>query len=212
LGGVGGTGGAAGTVSGSGSGAGGDSGTGGAGTGGGGIGGEAGSPSSSGGFGGVQFDSAAHCAPGDYFGDGELEKNRAFGGLAITCSGDERLRGLDNGIGDSDDGWVIVESLLLPQPMTVGEATAFSLEIESLSARPTGSQYEYWAASSDCGASGALEKFFELPVSESGVYCGELTASVAYSHLIVVARPLGDVDGGGSTQRGSTVCISGSCP
>lgn len=214
LGGAGGAGGAAGTVGGM-SGAGGVGGVSGttAGAGGnGGTGGDGGSTAGNGGFGGVQFDAASHCAPGDYFGDGELEANRAFGGLAITCSGDERLQGLANGIGDSEDGWVTVISILLPQPMTIGEVTSFSLEIESLSAKPTGSQYEYWAASSDCGAVGEIEKFFEMPISNSDVYCGEIIPSAAYSHMLMVARPLSDVDGGGSTQRGSTVCLAGACP
>jgi hypothetical protein len=59
---------------------------------------------------------------------------------------------------------------------------------------------------------GAIEKFYEQGVDETGVHCAGLTPTVAYTYVIEVTRPRRDVDGGGTTRRGVTLCMAGTCP
>jgi hypothetical protein len=174
--------------------------------------GSSGSGGGSGPSGPPQFDPADHCAPGQYYAVGRIEADRAFGGLAINCYGEEREQAIANGIGDRGEGWINLLSIRLPEPMDVGKAAAMSTEMMSLSGGPSRTQLEYWAASTECGSTGPLEKFFERGVDSTGVYCGGLTPTIAYSYIIEVTRPRPDVSGSGSSRRGVTLCISGTCP
>jgi hypothetical protein len=172
------------------------------------TGGGGGSPAGTGGS--SMFDPAEHCAPGQYFEAGAIQADRAFGGLAITCAGEELAQGKANGIGEDARS---ILSILLPEPMQPGETTAISWELEVIGGDESSAQNEYWAATSECGSDGPLERFHANEAPKTGVDCGSLTPDIAYTHILRVVRLSPNPNArGGLTPRGVTVCTSGTCP
>jgi hypothetical protein len=171
------------------------------------TGGAGGSPAGTGGS--SMFDPAEHCAPGEYFGYGELHASRAFGGLAINCYGDALAQAIDNGLGEGVSSLV---SIQLPEPLTQSTGASVSMEIESRQGGPTSVQVEFWAAHADCGSSGTIKQFHAEPVDSTRVYCGSITPDTAYTHILQVFRRIPDSELGGIVQRGTTLCAAGYCP
>jgi hypothetical protein len=171
-----------------------------------------GGPAGSGGagFGPVEFDSADHCSPGEYFEEGFLEADRAFGGLSINCYNDLLDQGVANGLGDNIR---TVESIRLPESMRSGESTAISWELEVVGGAESSRQVEYWAAMSECGSEGSLQRFYAQQVPVTGVHCAGLVPDEAFAYILRVTRPSANPDArGGLTARGATVCMAGTCP
>ena len=167
-----------------------------------------GSGGTSTGTGGSLFNPADRCSPGQYYPD------PWFGGAAIECGQAQHDAALANGIGASPDGFVGITSLKLPSPMQPGHTTALSKDFEILGGSgPTPDQIEFWAAMSECGTTGTLEKFYTHPIDTTGVYCGSIDPTDAYPYLLMVVRPIPDSTAtDGSVERGVTLCMEGTCP
>lgn len=176
----------------------------------GGAGGIGGGGSGGAGFGPPQFDPADHCAPGEYFGDGEIEADRAFGGLAINCYNEPFDSAIENGIGDDVRS---IMSIRLPEPMRIGQAMAISGEFRVVRGVVSPQQVEYWAATDECGSSGSLHRFYINQAPMTGVHCGSIEPSESFAYILRVMRPGSNPDApGGLTAYGVTLCMSGTCP
>jgi hypothetical protein len=156
------------------------------------------------------FDPAEHCSPGEYFEAGHIFADPAFGGIARECWGESHQQAMDNGLGEDAFG---VTSITLPVSMQPGTPSGISWEMELIGNDHSSFTMEYWAASSECGISGPLERFYIDEDPQTRVHCGSITPALAFTHILLVRRQSPNPDArGGSTRRGVTVCTAGTCP
>ena len=99
---------------------------------------------------------------------------------------------------------LFVSSMALPTPTTAGQKFAFTLDAAASGPLNT----EVWGADGVCGD--AQELLWFAPFV-SGTYCAEFTPSAAYSHVLLVTRPLASGNSL-SGYQGISLCPGGACP
>jgi hypothetical protein len=110
------------------------------------------------------------------------------------------------------DDAVNILSIRLPEPMRVEQTTAMSWEFQVTGAESS-REVEYWAATSECGSTGALQRFYAQEAPKMGVHCASITPDTAFTYIIRLMRPSPNPNAkGGLTPRGVTLCMSGTCP